>query len=99
MDGLELIAKERKRIMELGISVESDVERNANRQLVEAMSLLVLDGGADSQDNALFEKLRIDGLPYGWDLEQWINIAKLPYKERLVHAGQMIAAEIDRIND
>lgn len=101
--GIELIAEDRRKTIAKGISVEHDVEMNANKQLVEAICLLVADGNHDAQDNALYEKLRIEGIPSGWEKresgkEDWEALCKKSYKDRLIAAGQMIAAEIDRIS-
>ena len=36
--------------------------------------------------------------PYGWDKKIWQHMTNKPLKERLIIAGALIAAEIDRIN-
>jgi hypothetical protein len=96
--GIELISNERQRVIGLGVTVEHDVENNANKQLIEAISLLVADGGRDVQDNFLYEKMRLEAPPSGWNPKAWEELSKSDYTSRLIAAGQMIAAEIDRIN-
>lgn len=37
-------------------------------------------------------------VPKNWDVEWFYNLTQRPYKERLIIAGALIAAEIDRIS-
>lgn len=95
--GIELIAQERKsQIEKHGLTAEVDAAKNANRQLIEAISLMLPEG--DEQDNKIYLKARLDGIPTGWSPRVWEKMAKKSYLERLVMAGAMLAAEIDRIN-
>ncbi|MEM7487259.1 MAG: hypothetical protein AAF348_18780 [Bacteroidota bacterium] len=89
--GIELIAQERKEQIEKhGRNIESDVEINSCFQLSEAACYLAwLDiEEADCRDEA----------PCGWNLEQWQKMHDKPHEERLIIAGALIAAEIDRLN-
>lgn len=96
MTGIELIAEERKKQIENhGLTAEVDAAKNANRQLIEAISLMLPEG--DEQDNKIYLRARLDGIPTGWNSKVWEKMARKSYSERLVMAGAMIAAEIDRI--
>lgn len=84
MTGLELIAKERQEQIEKhGYTVDSDVHGNNNRQLLNAAGALMAGS-----------MLR----PTSWGQESWQHMAMKPKKERLIIAGALIAAEIDRLN-
>ena len=87
--GIELIAQERQEQIEIhGISVEEDVKVNEAGELrAAAFSLL----GVPDSDALLKYN------PWPWKKERWERICQKPYKERLVIAGALIAAEIDRI--
>lgn len=83
--GIELIAQERKEQIEKhGRTVESDLTENNDNQLrVAAMRLI-----GDRNDYHP---------PFGWSYEIWNKMLSKPVKERLIIAGALIAAEIDRI--
>lgn len=95
MTGIELIAQERKeQIRKHGRTIEKDVAENANKQLGEAASMLALDYP--------FICLEADDVvenhrPKDWDENLWEKMVNKSYKERLVIAGALIAAEIDRL--
>lgn len=88
--GIELIAQERQEQIEKhGKTVQSDVEINDHGQLVDAsLQLLSVEynEGWDSYDT-----------PDGWDKEIMAKMIYKPLKERLIIAGALIAAEIDRL--
>lgn len=88
--GIELIAQERKeQIDKHGRTVERDVAINSNHQLVKAViSMLESNGPRGMERNC----------PKGWDSVLWKKIVGKPYQERLIIAGALIAAEIDRLN-
>lgn len=92
--GIELIAMERKEQIEKhGNTVEVDVVNNPNFQLSSAAQILC-------GDDDFFKKLHnpIEDLcPNGWNLKSFEKMTKKPYVERLVIAGALIAAEIDRL--
>lgn len=85
--GIELIAEERREQIEKhGFTVESDVKGNWDRQLPYASKQLL--------DPIMPFKIKT---PNGWYFKFWARIVKKTYKERLIIAGALIAAEIDRI--
>jgi len=87
--GIELIAQERKEQIEKhGISVDEDVKTNEAGELKSAAFSLI--GVTDSEALPKYN-------PWPWDKERWGKICAKPYKERLVVAGALIAAEIDRL--
>lgn len=90
MTGIELIAKERKEQLEKhGISVKNDAQFNSISEYnglpalpLEAVRLL---------------DLSIQRAPSHWDKKRMEKMETKLYKERLIIAGALIAAEIDRI--
>ncbi len=87
--GIGLIAKERaEQIEKHGRTVEKDVKQNGFNQLKSAAIMLL--GGYPHQDED-------NGTPFNWDEAIWDHMEAKSYKERLIIAGALIAAEIDRI--
>ena len=85
MNGIELIAKERQEQIEKhGRTIEQDVQLNTVGQLGFAVVSLC-SGNFNKQ------------CPVGWDKGIWMKMIAKPYAERLVIAGALIAAEIDRL--
>ncbi len=92
--GIELIAQERsEQIEKHGKSIQHDKDTNFENQLIDgAIGLLEKDFmRAEEQDVA-------DAMPDGWDPDLWFKMFNKSYKERLIIAGALIAAEIDRYN-
>lgn len=89
LTGLSLINIERaEQLSKHGRSLSDDVQRNALRQLeMGAQKLLHED-----HNMALTRELP----PAGWNIQVWQHMCDKPYKERLVIAGALIAAAIDR---
>lgn len=86
--GVELIAEERlEQILKHGRTIERDVEENCDYQL--RLGALGLIG-----DRAGYYPK-----PAGWDRFIWDKMQYKSYKERLIVAGALIAAEIDRIQE
>lgn len=85
--GIELIAEERQeQISKHGRTVLNDVFENKGRQLVKAAQ-------------ELLEQLPINtGFPPEWDKDVVDKMRSKSYYKRLIIAGALIAAEIDRIN-
>ena len=83
MAGINLISQEcfNQRINH-GHTIQKDFEENMNGQLVQAAQAL-LEGD-------------IEWMPKSWDNEICKKLISKPFKERLVIAGALIAAEIDR---
>lgn len=91
--GIELIAIERQEQIEKhGRTIEQDVELNSGfeKPLTKAASALTVEYG-----NALAAEAM---KPRGWDDKIWQKMMGKSYKDRLVIAGALIAAEIDRMN-
>lgn len=90
--GIELMAQERAdQIEKHGRTVEYDKENNRSGQLVRAVTVLTL---TDLPPKAIiFHK------PKNWDPEIWVKMCEKSYKERLIIAGALIAAEIDRLQN
>lgn len=88
--GIDLIAKERKEQIEKhGRTIEQDVMYNDNEQLAIGAEMLLAvehEVGIDSES-----------FPYGWDKETCNYMLSKSYKERLIIAGALIAAELDRL--
>lgn len=93
--GVELIAEERKEQIEKhGRDVQSDVESNGAYQLATAANRISFnpdDEGFDLMREPLF-------IPDGWNSVIWNKMLDKSYKDRLIIAGALIAAEIDRLN-
>lgn len=93
MTGIELIAKERQEQIEKhGRTIESDVNCNNHYQLSQAASLLI--GEVLIED---YEASPSEMCPSEWDEGIWEKMCRKPYKDRLIIAGALIAAELDRI--
>jgi hypothetical protein len=89
--GIELIALERQeQIDKHNYTIYDDVDDNDEGQLADAAAKLCADdiGGYWPTKS----------LPSGWSQEVWDKMTNKPYKERLIIAGALIAAEIDRLN-
>lgn len=82
--GIELIAIERQEQIEKhGRSVERDVSENRHEQLVHG-AIKLLGVGKFSR-------------PLNWDENLWNKMERKSNKERLIIAGALIAAELDRL--
>jgi hypothetical protein len=85
--GIELIAAERaEQIEKHGYTTELD-KNNTSHQLSEAARIL-----SKFSINEEF-----DHRPTGWDRNIWERMCVKPHKDRLIIAGALIAAEIDRL--
>lgn len=92
--GIELIAEERREQLEKhGRTIERDVKENNHYQLSEAAGLL-----AAPDPEADFAVTFQECCPIDWDESLWVKMMSKPYEERLIIAGALIAAEIDRLN-
>lgn len=92
--GAVQIADERLTQIEKGKTSAHDYDFNNMQQLALAGSMLSMPD-MEREHNDEF----IAGLcPNGWDPYYWIKLWKLPYKRRLVIAGALLAAEIDRVD-
>lgn len=88
--GIELIEQEREeQLNKHGRSVELDVTYNDDNQLARAAVRLIEDDWCIGIQKSP---------PEGWHPKIWDHMIKKSYKDRLIIAGALIAAEIDRLN-
>ncbi len=91
--GIELIEIERKEQIEKhGRSVYYDLNMNTKYQLSFAAALM---SAPDPREYA--EAQNNYGCPTGWDVDLWKKMINKGYLSRLVIAGALLAAEIDRL--
>ena len=82
--GIDLIRQERKeQIAKHQHTIYKDVVKNSDGQLRVAAIMLLLNN-----ENSI--------APQGWDINVWKKMLSKPYKDRLILAAALIAAEIDR---
>ena len=87
MTGIDLISKERKeQLTKHHRSIIKDVQDNCNGQLRSGARKLLIPNPSNLEDYP----------PEGWDKRIWKKMCNKPYKQRLIIAGALIAAEIDR---
>ena len=85
MDGIDLIAQERKdQIEKHKRTVEYDREFNNKGQLLAAIKALIH-----------LNPIMADR-PVNWSETIWRRMIEKPYRERLIIAASLIAAELDR---
>ncbi len=97
--GLQLIAIERQeQITKHKRTIASDVHQNRDRQLAQAAATLASVPNDPFYDNAVRAKAIHEACPLGWDKKVWEKLNRKDYKQRLIIAGALIAAEIDRLN-
>ena len=97
LTGIELITQERhEQVVKHHRTVAEDKLRNNEYQLVDAAQSLAspVPEGQEDYYLAAFK----DNPPVGWGIDIWNSLIQKPYKERLIIAGALIAAEIDRIS-
>lgn len=88
--GIELIAAERQEQIEKHCrTVERDVYENGSYQLAICASKLLAYPA---------ETINCGIPPHGWNIDIFKKMREKPYKERLIIAGALIAAELDRLN-
>lgn len=93
--GIELIAQERREQIEKhGRTLAYDRKENRSYQLSHAASGLLFSKGEMEPMSIIlaFGKLQ------NWDKCVLKKMVKKTYKQRLIIAGALIAAEIDRVN-
>lgn len=93
MTGIEQITEERyKQMHKNKHTVYSDKLLNNEEQLIVAVEILL--------QNTPLNKVDMDQnfqCPHKWNQEDFRSMLNKSYKERLIIAGALIAAEIDRI--
>lgn len=93
--GIELIAEERQEQIEKHKrTIQSDIEINNNFELCAAASAILYNPNEESPMDLIRETKLMSWNPFYLD-----KMNAKPYKERLIIAGALIAAEIDRINN
>lgn len=93
--GIELIAIERQEQIEKhGRDTEWDVNENTKEQLSFAAALL----SCPNPKNMGFDPNSDFGRPELWDKKLFNKMMDKSYRQRLIIAGALIAAEIDRLN-
>jgi hypothetical protein len=92
--GIELIAEERREQIEKhNRTIQQDINLNTDFQLCSAAHRLLFS----PQDEGLELMKETPFIPEGWNYAIWCKMVDKPYKERLIIAGALIAAEIDRL--
>ena len=81
------LKKEKSRLKKHKRTIDYDVKFNSENQLSQAAERLCIP---DLDVVNWF-------VPKYWNEELWDKMASKPYKERLIIAGVLIAAEIDRL--
>lgn len=88
--GIELITEKRiEHITKHGITIMDDIKHNSDGQLSVAAGVL-------GQKN-IPQQYKKTLIPKNWDKDRWERMVNKPYKERLIIAGALYAAEIDRL--
>jgi hypothetical protein len=88
--GIELITKERKEQVEKHQqTIKRDVDRNAEGQLSVGAGILA--------QKTIPDHIKASLIPKHWDERIWAKMINKPYKDRLIIAGALIAAELDRL--
>lgn len=95
--GTQLIANERRKQLEKhNYSLEHDAQLNQHNQLSEAASILCMQVPAGSEED--FVNMYAEQCPFEWNSVGWKKMLSKTYKERLMIAGALIAAEMDRVS-
>lgn len=88
--GIKLIAEEREdQLTKHRRTIDEDVKFNTKGQLSVGAGILA--------QMKIPEHIKDTLIPTGWDEIIWNKMLEKPYKERLIIAGALIAAEIDRV--
>lgn len=91
--GIELIADERKEQIEKHHrTIQDDVKYNTKSELSFAAALLCCPN-----PEKFASRVNDFACPTGWDVKIWERMRTKNYKDRLIIAGALIAAEIDRL--
>lgn len=89
--GIELIAEERlEQLTKHARTIERDAAENEDGQLAAGAEMLLAAEHEEGIDPASY--------PDGWDKDICAHMLSKSYHDRLVIAGALIAAELDRIN-
>lgn len=86
--GVDLISNERiEQVIKHGRTTKHDLRYNAEFQLADAAHYLLIHN----------EHTRLSLIPSGWEKNIWVKMAVKSYSDRLIIAGALIAAELDRL--
>lgn len=88
-NGIALISEERAKQISKGRTAEADLRINPRGQLSVAAGILA--------QKYIPKEVINSWVPVGWDYDNWLQLLNKPYSDRLVIAGALIAAEIDRL--
>jgi hypothetical protein len=93
---IQFITDERsEQLTKHGHSIERDVKENADEQLRQgAIELLSKDDWINNSGKKCYHTAMLCDL----DTQLWIKMMNKSYRERLIIAGALIAAEIDRVS-
>jgi len=94
--GIDYIAQERtEQIIKHNRTIQHDVNINNQGQLTRAAYLLLMpdDSGYRNELTGDYFEMHV---PDGWDLDIWKKMIHKPYHERVIMAGALCAAYIDR---
>lgn len=94
--GLQLFTDERVKQIKKGHTFEKDLDRNGSLQLVNIARFLLLHINPSVVQKEKQLKTLIELAP-NWDREKLKKYINASYKERLVIAGTLISAELDKI--
>lgn len=97
--GIELIAQERKEQIEKhGIAIMEDVQNNDYGQLLVAAHWILPTNDINYEEcNPFFEEELMKQIPDDWNEGVWAHMVSKTRKERMIIAGALIAAELDRM--
>lgn len=91
--GIELMNDERNEQLDKhGRTIELDIKNNSDYQLSIAATSLI-----EAIDNETLMVTSADTCPKGWDYDIWDKMWNKTYEERLIIAGALLAAELDRL--
>lgn len=89
--GVDFIAQERQEQIEKhNKSLKDDLYFNSGFQLAVAAEMLLASEHEEGIDS--------ESYPENWNHEVCMHMLSKPYKQKLIIAGALIAAEIDRLN-
>lgn len=98
--GVDKIDQERFKVINKGRTPEHDSKINNKKQLILATHYILWHGAFGHDLESTKDVLKSEhesGFLENWDLNYLYTLIEKPYEERLVIAGQLIAAEIDRL--
>src|SRR5690606_14312258 len=95
--GIELIAQERaEQIEKHGRSVKSDCRINSDYQLTDVARIILIN--TPDVQPPLSERSLMAAMPDNWGRNELESLLRKDYRKRLIIAGALIAAELDRLN-